>query len=164
MVVVEGKTELTKVVNGVERVIGVRLPGEHGGAMPMILGTPMPASLRATEPSRVVKLSVKVFYTLAAMAPQVTATVGAALLERQEMLRAVIAEPVEPAMVVIGPRLTRESTPPRASWIATGFPTIAWPPTIPPRFHAPEERPPSPALTQSWRCAMALGWSRRRCA
>ena len=30
-VVVEGKTELTKVVNGVEQVIGVRLPGELGG-------------------------------------------------------------------------------------------------------------------------------------
>ena len=105
VVVIEGKTELTKVVNGVERVIGVRLPGEHGGAMPMILGTPMTASLRATEPSRVVRLSVKVFYTLAAMAPEITATVGAALLERQEMLRTVIAEPLEPEVLVIGPRL-----------------------------------------------------------
>ena len=73
--------------------------------MPMILGTPMPASLRAIEPSRVLKLSVKVFYTLAATAPQVTATVGAALMERQEMMRTVIAEPLEPVMFVIGPRL-----------------------------------------------------------
>ena len=31
-VVVEGKTELTKLVNGVERVIGVRLPGTLAGA------------------------------------------------------------------------------------------------------------------------------------
>ena len=30
-VVVEGKTELTKLVYGVEQVIGVRLPGELGG-------------------------------------------------------------------------------------------------------------------------------------
>jgi len=30
-VVVEGKTELTKLVNGSEQVIGVRLPGELGG-------------------------------------------------------------------------------------------------------------------------------------
>ena len=29
-IVVEGTTELTKVVNGVERVIGVRRPGELG--------------------------------------------------------------------------------------------------------------------------------------
>src|SRR5690242_20916783 len=67
-IVVEGKTELTKLVNGVERVIGVRLPGEIGGEIPMTLGTPLPASMRAVEPSRVVKLTVEVFHTLAAMA------------------------------------------------------------------------------------------------
>ena len=104
-VVVEGKTELTKFVNGVERVIGIRLPGELGGEIPMILGTPLPASMRAVEPSRVLKLSVQVFHTLAAMAPQVSATVGAAALERQEMLRAATAQPLEPAMFVIGPPL-----------------------------------------------------------
>jgi thioredoxin reductase (NADPH) len=104
-VVVEGKTELTKLVNGAERVIGIRLPGELGGEIPMILGTPLPASMRAVEPSRVLKLSVKVFHTLAAMAPQVSATVGAAALERQEMLRAATAQPLEPAMFVIGPSL-----------------------------------------------------------
>jgi thioredoxin reductase (NADPH) len=103
--VVEGKTELTKLVNGAERVIGIRLPGELGGEIPMILGTPLPASMRAVEPSRVLKLSVKVFHTLAAMAPQVSAAVGAAALERQEMLRAATAQPLEPAMFVIGPPL-----------------------------------------------------------
>ena len=104
-VVVEGKTELTKLVNGIEQVIGVRLPGELGGEIPMTLGTPLPASMRAVEPSRVLKVSVKVFHTLAAMAPQVSATVGAAALERLEMLRSATAQPLEPAMFVIGPRL-----------------------------------------------------------
>jgi thioredoxin reductase (NADPH) len=80
-VVVEGKTELTKLVNGVEQVIGIRLPGELGGEIPMTLGTPLPASMRAVEPSRVLKLKVEVFHTLAAMAPQVSATVSAAALE-----------------------------------------------------------------------------------
>ena len=46
-IVVEGKAELTKLVNGVEQVIGVRLPGEVGGEVPMTLGTPLPASMRA---------------------------------------------------------------------------------------------------------------------
>jgi len=86
-IVVEGKTELTKLVNGVEQVIGVRLPGEVSGEIPMTLGTPLPASMRAVEPSRVLKVTVEVFYTLAAMAPQVSETVGAAALERMEMLR-----------------------------------------------------------------------------
>ena len=104
-VVVEGKTELTKLVNGVEQVVGVRIPGELGGEIPMTLGTPLPASMRAVEPSRVLKVTVEVFYTLAAMAPQVSATVGAAALERMEMLRNATAQPLEPAMFVIGPRL-----------------------------------------------------------
>src|SRR6201991_3273499 len=102
-VVAEGKTELTKLVNGVEQVIGVRLPGEVGGEIPMTLGTPLPASMRAVEPSRVLKVTVEVFHTLAAMAPQVSATVGAAALERLEMLRNASAHPVEPALYVIGP-------------------------------------------------------------
>src|SRR6476660_6521891 len=71
-VVVEGKTELTKLTNGVERVIGVRLPGELGGEIPMTLGTPLPASMRAIESSRGLKVTVEVFHTLAAMAPQVS--------------------------------------------------------------------------------------------
>ena len=104
-VVVEGKTELTKLVNGVEQVIGVRLPGDLGGEIPMTLGTPLPASMRAVEPSRVLKVTVEVFHTLAAMAPQVSATVGAAALDRMEMLRSATAQPREPAMFVIGPRL-----------------------------------------------------------
>ncbi len=102
-IVVEGKTELTKLVNGVEQVIGVRLPGEVGGEIPMTLGTPLPASMRAVEPSRVLKVTVEVFHTLAAMAPQVSATVGAAALERMEMLRNATAHPLEPALYVIGP-------------------------------------------------------------
>jgi thioredoxin reductase (NADPH) len=104
-VVVEGKTELTKLVNGAEQVIGVRLPGELGGEIPMTLGTPLPASMRAVEQSRVLKVTVEVFHTLAAMAPQVSATVGAAALERLEMLRTATAQPLEPRMFVIGPRL-----------------------------------------------------------
>jgi thioredoxin reductase (NADPH) len=104
-VVVEGKTELTKLVNGVEQVIGVRLPGELGGEIPMTLGTPLPASMRAIEGSRVLKVTVQVFHTLAAMAPQISATVGAAALERLDMLRNATAQPLEPAMFVIGPSL-----------------------------------------------------------
>src|SRR5689334_13633654 len=104
-IVVEGKAELTKLLNGVERVIGVRLPGEVGGEIPMSLGTPLPASMRAVEPSRVLKVTVEVYHTLAAMAPQVSETIGAAALERMDMLRSANALPREPAMFVIGPRV-----------------------------------------------------------
>jgi thioredoxin reductase (NADPH) len=52
----------------------------------------------------VLKVTVEVFHTLAAMAPQVSATVGAAALERMEMLRNATAQ-LKPAMFVIGPRV-----------------------------------------------------------
>ena len=93
-IVVEGKTELTKLVNGVEQVIGVRLAGEVGGEIPMTLGTPLPASMRAVEPSRVLKVTVEVFHMLAAMAPHgLRNCAGAAVLERMEMLRNATARP-----------------------------------------------------------------------
>jgi thioredoxin reductase (NADPH) len=104
-VIVEGKAELTKLVNGTERVIGVRLPGELGGEVPMTLGTPLPASMRAVAPSRVLKLSGEVFHSLAAMAPQVSAEVSAAVSSRMEMLESAAAGPSGSTMFVIGPRL-----------------------------------------------------------
>jgi thioredoxin reductase (NADPH) len=105
VVVVEGKVELTKLVNGVEQVVSARLPGEFGGEIPITLGTPWAASIRAVEASRVLKVTVEAFHTVAAMAPQLSATVGAAASERLEMLRSVAAQPLEPAMFVIGPPL-----------------------------------------------------------
>ncbi|BBX03554.1 pyridine nucleotide-disulfide oxidoreductase [Mycolicibacterium moriokaense] len=104
-VVVEGKTELTKQVNGVEQVIGVRLPGELGGEIPMTLGTPLPASMRAIAPSRVLKVTVEVYHTLSAMAPEISEAVGAAALERIQMLSSATAQPNDAAISVIGPRL-----------------------------------------------------------
>lgn len=104
-VVVEGRTELTKMVNGVERVIGTRYPGELGGEVPMTLGTPLPASMRAVEPSRVLKVTVEVFHTLVAMAPEVSAAVGAAALERMDMLANATTQPQDPALYVVGPRV-----------------------------------------------------------
>ena len=45
-VVVDGRVDLTKEVNGVERVIGPRGPGEIYGEVPVMLSMNMPAELR----------------------------------------------------------------------------------------------------------------------
>ena len=103
--IVEGKTELTKVVNGVERVIAVRLPGQLVGEIPMVIGSPLPASCRATEPARAIKLTAKVFHTLAAMVPQVAEKVGAAALELTPHLAEIAAERPGVTTCVIGPRV-----------------------------------------------------------
>jgi thioredoxin reductase (NADPH) len=102
-VMVEGKTELTKVVNGVETVIAIRVPGELAGEVPTTLGTPLPASMRAVEPSRVIKLNAKVFHTLAAMAPQIAVAVGAAAMTRMEMLRKAASTIPTSQIFLVGP-------------------------------------------------------------
>lgn len=104
LVTIEGKLEVTKIVEGIERVIGVRTPGELFGEVPMMLNTPFLASLRALEPSRVIRLEAKEFHAIAAIAPEISATVGAAALDRIEGLQDIAAQPPPPELVVVGPR------------------------------------------------------------
>jgi len=104
IVTFEGKLEVTKVVDGVERVIGVRQPGELFGEVPVVLNTPFLASLRALEPSRVLRLEAKEFHILAAAAPEISATVGAAALDRIGGLQDIASQPPPPELLVIGPR------------------------------------------------------------
>lgn len=104
-VVVEGGAEITKVVNGDERVIGVRGPGQFFGEVPMTLSTPFPASGRASEASRIIKLDVTAFYTVAAMAPSIPARVAALARRHLDSLQVIAAEQPETGLRLIGPRL-----------------------------------------------------------
>lgn len=111
-VVIDGRAELTKVVNGEERVIGERRPGMFFGEVPMTLSTPFPASGRAAEPTRIIRLDPQVFYTLASMAPSVPAFVASLARRYLDWLQAVAAEQPEAAARVIAPRsdaATREA-------------------------------------------------------
>lgn len=102
-VCVEGLTRLTKDVNGVDRVIASRHPGELYGEVPMMLSTNLPASFAAVRASRVLRVDVPTFFTLAAMAPQVAAAVGTAAMRNLEGLKEIAAERSRPDMTIIGP-------------------------------------------------------------
>jgi thioredoxin reductase (NADPH) len=101
-VTVEGRLDATKFVDGIERVVGVRTPGDLFGEVPVVLNTPFLASLRAVEASRVMQIAVKDFHVVAAAAPQVSATVGAAALDRVEGLQEIAARGPEAELTVIG--------------------------------------------------------------
>lgn len=103
-VVVEGRAEITKVVNGEERVIGIRTPGRFFGEVPMTLSTPFPASGRAAEASRILKLDVTAFYTLAAMAPSIPARVAELARRYLESLQVIAAEQPDIEVRLTGPR------------------------------------------------------------
>jgi thioredoxin reductase (NADPH) len=103
-VTAEGRLDVTKFVDGIERPVGVRKPGDLFGEVPVVLNTPFLASLRAAEPSRVVQVEIKDFHTVAAASQEVAAIVGAAALDRVEGLQEIAAEASEPEVTVVGPR------------------------------------------------------------
>ncbi|SJN35791.1 Thioredoxin reductase [Microbacterium esteraromaticum] len=104
-VVVEGRAELTKVVNGEERVIGSRKPGQFFGEVPMTLSTNFPASGRAMGATRILRLDAKVFYTLAAMAPSVPAFIASLARRYLDSLQQMASEQPTPDATLIGPRV-----------------------------------------------------------
>src|SRR4051812_45199678 len=75
--VLTGRIEVTKVIDGIERVIGVRAPGQIFGEVPIVFGTPFQGSYRATEPTRVASVAARDFHALAAANPDVLTKVAA---------------------------------------------------------------------------------------
>jgi thioredoxin reductase (NADPH) len=100
-IAVEGRIEVTKVVDGAERVIGSpRGPGDPFGEVPVTFDTPSLVSFRATEASRVMRIDIRDFRALAASAPQVVASITALALERVEGLQELAASTSLPIAVI----------------------------------------------------------------
>jgi thioredoxin reductase (NADPH) len=102
--VLEGRIEVVKLLDGVERILGERLPGTTFGEVPITLGTPFPSGFRASEPTRVLRVDARDYYTMAASAPEVALKVGALARERIGGLQGVAAEPPRPRAYVLGHR------------------------------------------------------------
>ncbi|HEY6824467.1 MAG TPA: cyclic nucleotide-binding domain-containing protein, partial [Steroidobacteraceae bacterium] len=69
--VLAGKLEVIKLIDGVERRLGWRIPGTIFGEVPIALGAPFPAAYRAVETSRVMRMDSRHYYAIAAAAPEV---------------------------------------------------------------------------------------------
>lgn len=104
-VVMDGHVQITKLVNGDERVIGVRTHGMLFGEVPMTLSTKFPASGRATVSSRVLRLGVTEYHSLAAMAPSVSASIGGVARGYVTDLQSWAAEKPDAVAHLIGPRV-----------------------------------------------------------
>ena len=105
--VLEGRIEAVKLVDGIERVVGERRPGDMFGEVPIALGTVFPVGFRAAEVSRVMRLEARDYYAVAAVAPDVAREIGR--LARHRMggsggLQGIAAEPPPPRAIVVGPR------------------------------------------------------------
>ena len=103
----EGKIEPVRLVDGIERVLGERHPGEIFGEVPIQLGTVFPVGFRAAEPSRVMRLEPRDYHAIAALVPDVGEEVGRLAAHRMSGPRGLqgIADPPPPRAIVMGHRM-----------------------------------------------------------
>jgi thioredoxin reductase (NADPH) len=102
-----GRIEAVKLVDGVERVIGERQPGDLLGEVSITLGLPHPAGFRAVEASRVFRIEPHDYHAIAAVVPEVAKRVGLLASNRiagPRGLQSVISESAPFRAIVLGHR------------------------------------------------------------
>jgi thioredoxin reductase (NADPH) len=103
-IVLAGELELTRLMDGVPRVLGKRTPGQFHGEVPITLGTPFLSSARATQASRVARLDPRQYHALALAAPEVAEELGKKARERIGGLQGLAAEAPVPQAILCGHR------------------------------------------------------------
>jgi thioredoxin reductase (NADPH) len=102
--VLEGKIEVVKLIDGVERTIGWRGPGTIFGEIPIAFGTPFQGGYRAAEPSRVLQMDPRQYFAIAATSPEVSVKLGALARERIGGLQGIAAAAPKPLATILGQR------------------------------------------------------------
>jgi thioredoxin reductase (NADPH) len=103
-VVLSGKIEVTKSIDGIERTIGWRAPGQIFGEIPIIFGIPYQGAYRASIPSRVARIEAAQFHALAAASPETLTQVAALARERMGGLQGIAATPAKLRATLCGHR------------------------------------------------------------
>ena len=102
--VLTGKIEVVKTIDGVERTLGWRVPGQIFGEVPIAFGTVFVGGYRASEPSRVMRVEPRQYYAAAAALPEISVKVGVLARERIGGLQGIAAEPPTPRVTMVGHR------------------------------------------------------------
>jgi thioredoxin reductase (NADPH) len=102
--VLHGRIEVVRVIDGIERVIGERVPGDIFGEVPLTLGTGFPGAYRAVEPSRVARVDVHAYHAIVASSPEVALKIAELARQRIGGLQGIAAEPPPPRAIVVGHR------------------------------------------------------------
>src|SRR4028118_1364823 len=102
--VLAGKIEVVKLIDGVERTLGWRVPGQIFGEVPIAFGMAFVGGYRASEHSRVMRVDPKQYYAVAAASPEISVKVGMLARERIGGLQGIASEPPTPRVAMGGHR------------------------------------------------------------
>ncbi len=102
--VLSGKMEVVKLFDGVERRLGWRVPGAIFGEIPIAIGLPFYGGYRASEPSRLMRVEARQYFTIAAAAPEISTKVSALARERIGGMQGISAEPPKPLVTLFAYR------------------------------------------------------------
>jgi thioredoxin reductase (NADPH) len=111
--VLEGRIEAVKSTDGVDKVLGERMPGDIFGEVSIVIGTTHPVGFRAAEASRVARLEARDYHEVASVAPEMAAQVGKLAADRMSGprgLQGIAAENRPPRAVVFGKRADAQCT------------------------------------------------------
>src|SRR5919198_1356998 len=103
----DGRIEAVKLVDGIDRVVGERQPGDIFGEVPITLGALFPVGFRAAEPSRIMRIEDADYHSVAAVAPEVATEVGKLASHRiagPRGLQGIAADPPPPRAIIVGHR------------------------------------------------------------
>ncbi|HEX4928338.1 MAG TPA: FAD-dependent oxidoreductase [Burkholderiales bacterium] len=102
--VLEGKMEVVKLFDGIERTLGWRPRGAIFGELPIALNTPLYGGYRAAEPSRVMRVELPQYYAIASASPDLAMKVAALARERIGGMQGIEAEAPRPRVTLVGHR------------------------------------------------------------
>jgi len=102
--VLSGRIEVVKLIDGIEKTLGWRLPGTIFGEVPIAFGSTFVGGYRASEPSRVLRVDPKDYYAVAAASPDISLKIGALARERIGGLQGIAAEPPKSRVTLVGNR------------------------------------------------------------
>lgn len=99
-----GRLEVSKAVHGKDRVLDQYTPGTYFGELPLLLGSPAIASLRATEPARVAQLEAGDFRAMFAECSTFAGELVATMTERFRRLQTLAQIAPPPSVTIVGHR------------------------------------------------------------
>ena len=103
-ILLSGRIVVSKSYGGIERQINEYLPGMFSGELPLLLGSPAIASLRATETSRVFRLDEHDFRDLIVKCPKLNAELLRTMATRVGHLQQAVLETPVATVTIIGHR------------------------------------------------------------